>query len=230
MAIYMNRDLQGCYAAGKTPRDIADDALEQLETLKSVVKGEIMAAHDDLNAASADFLNFGENTLQEGKIDIEQEHETVLQQITEVKDLAMGAGYDVSSCTNIREQLLNLLPAEYTDQMSKCISQTSTEESRIMTDARYVVDVYYNRIGDLEFQVKQCKGEILCLSPILTQIQLDVVRLPQYIRTEVIAVEELLKPLQLSVESCSTTKVSEYVGDATAIFQDIQLCVNKILG
>lgn len=189
-----------------------------------------MSAYDDLTSASAEFANFGENTLQEGKIDIEQEHETVIEQITQIKDLAMGAGYDVSSCTNIREQLLNLLPQEYTEEMSKCISETSAEESRIMTDARYVVDIYYNQVGDLEFQVKQCKGEILCLSPILTQIELDMVRLPQYIRTEVIAVEELLKPLQLSVQSCSTTKITAYVGDATAIVQDIESCVNNILG
>lgn len=189
-----------------------------------------MSAYDDLNTASADFVNFGENTLQEGKIDIEQEHETALEQITEIKDLATGAGYDVSSCTNIREQLLNLLPAEYTNKMSKCITETSTEESKIMTDAKYVVDVYYNQVGDLEFQVQQCKGQTLCLTPVLTQIQLDMVRLPQYIRTEVIAVEELLKPLQLLVESCSTTIVTEYVGDATAIVNDIESCVNKILG
>lgn len=68
-----------------------------------------------------------------------------------------------------------------------------------------------------------------CITPILTTIQLNEVRLPQNIQTEVNAAQNLLNVLFLSVNQCSSTHVTAYVSAATSIVSDAEACVNRLL-
>jgi hypothetical protein len=177
-------------------------------------------AHNDLQTIEVDFLSNSNNILQQAVIAIQQEQSTVDEQITQIKELAHAANEDISSCTDIREELLSRLPAEYNEMLRNCIFGKNREEARIVADAKYIVDVAVNKVHNLEFQFRQCRDDLLCLSPLITEIELDKIRLPQNIRTEVSAAQALLTTLKLSVAQCSDQNVSEYTSDANAILQE----------
>jgi hypothetical protein len=214
----------------KAPRDLVDEAERQLEELKSTVQGQIIVAHNDLQTIEVDFLSNSNNILQQAVIAIQQEQSTVDEQITQIKELAHAANEDISSCTDIREELLSRLPAEYNEMLRNCIFGKNREEARVVADAKYIVDVAVNKVHNLEFQFRQCRDDLLCLSPLITEIELDKIRLPQNIRTEVSAAQALLTTLKLSVAQCSDQNVSEYTSDANAILQDIISCADRIIG
>ncbi|RZC40988.1 hypothetical protein BDFB_005026 [Asbolus verrucosus] len=188
------------------PRDVISEAKEQLEELKRIVQGDILAAHDELNNLLTDFLTFGDNVLKGGELAIQQEHETIIGQLTTIKDLAHSAGKDISVCTDIRENALNTLAGTYSDQLFHCIVGKSRAANKIVEDARYIVDISINKVRELEHQLNSCGEDILCVSPIVTEIQLDMIRLPQNIKTEVNAAGKLLNILKLSVEECANVK------------------------
>jgi hypothetical protein len=214
----------------KAPRDLVDEAEKQLEELKSTVQGQIIVAHNDLQTIEIDFLSNSNNILQVGTIAIQQEQSTVDGQITQIKELAHAANKDISSCTDIREELLSRLPGEYNEMLRNCIFGKNREEAQIVADAKYIVDVAVNKVHNLEFQFRQCRDDLLCISPLITEIELDKIRLPQNIRTEVNAAQALLTTLKLSVAQCSDQNVSEYTSDANAILQDIISCADRIIG
>jgi DNA polymerase III alpha subunit (gram-positive type) len=68
-----------------TPRDLADEAEEQLDELKSIVQGDILVAHNDLQTLQTDFLIYSDNIVKNGAIEIQQEFEAVDGQLTTIK-------------------------------------------------------------------------------------------------------------------------------------------------
>jgi hypothetical protein len=211
------------------PRDLADEAQEQLDELQSIVQGDIMVAHDDLQSLQTAFLTYSDNILKNGAIEIQQESEAVDGQLTTIKDLAHTAGKDVSSCTDIREEVLERLPESYIVAMGNCIGTINNEAQRILDSSTYIVDISINKVNELEFQLRQCRGDILCISPLVTEISLSKIRLPQNIKTEVQAAESTLTSLRLSTQGCSDDRVAEYTSEANSILGDITACVDRII-
>jgi DNA polymerase III alpha subunit (gram-positive type) len=70
-----------------TPRDLADEAEEQLDELKSFVQGDILVAHADLQSLQTAVLTYSDNILKNGAIEIQQEAEAVDGQLTTIKRL-----------------------------------------------------------------------------------------------------------------------------------------------
>ncbi|XP_063908618.1 uncharacterized protein LOC135126525 [Zophobas morio] len=217
-------------AAIRQPRDLADQAREELEALESIVQGRIFAAHDDLNNILTDFRTNSANVATEGTISIQQESQTVDQQLQAIKDLAHVANVDISACTNIREHTLNRLPDRLVRKLNVCVTGIDIQAASLVGDGRYLVDIVYNKVRNLEFQLNRCRDDLLCIAPLLTEIELDKVRLPQNVDTEVLATSSLLTTLRLSVESCSSSHVAQYVTEAFGILGDIQACADRLIG
>ncbi|KAJ3665283.1 hypothetical protein Zmor_000785 [Zophobas morio] len=211
------------------PRDLADQVREELEALKSIVQGRILAAHDDLNNDLTDFRTNSGNVANAGTISIAQESQTVDQQLQAIKDLAHVANVDISPCTNVREQTLNRLPNRLTREMNNCISEVDSRASSTSSNGRYLVDIVINKVHNLEFQLRQCRDDLLCIAPLLTEIELDKIRLPQSVDTEVQAVQGLLTTLRLSVQTCSDSSVAQYITEAFGILGDIQACADRLI-
>jgi hypothetical protein len=213
-----------------TPRDLADEAEEQLDELKNIVRGDILVAHADLQSLQTAFMTYSDNILKNGAIEIQQESEAIDGQLTTIKDLAHSAGKDVSSCTDIREEVLGRLPERYVEAMGDCIGSINNEAQRILESSKYIVDISINKVHELDFQLRQCRGDILCISPLVTEISLSKIRLPQNIKTEVQAAESILTTLKLSTQGCSDDRVAEYTSEANSILGDITACVDRIIG
>ncbi|RZC40987.1 uncharacterized protein BDFB_005025 [Asbolus verrucosus] len=213
-----------------SPRDLIEQAREQLEQLKDIIQGDISAAHDQLANLKTDFSTNVNVIVSTGTVDIEQEHDLIIGQIDTLEELAHTAGQDVSSCVEVREQVLNRLPGEFIAEMRQCTGDLEKEVARVINDAIYIVDVNINKVHTLENQLDRCGNNILCVTPIVSEIQLDMIRLPQDIKTEVQAAESLVTIVKISAQQCSDVKVSEYASRANSIFADIAACINRIIG
>jgi hypothetical protein len=212
------------------PRDLADEAEKQLYELKRMVQGDILVGHIQLQSSQTAFLTYSNNILKNGAIEIQQESEAIDGQLTTIKDLAHSAGKDVSSCTDIREEVLERLPESYIVAMGGCIGTINNEAQKILDSSTYIVDISINKVNELEFQLQQCRGEILCISPLVTEISLAKIRLPQNIKTEVQAAQSILTTLKLSTQGCSDDRVVEYTSEANSILGDIIACIDRIIG
>jgi hypothetical protein len=104
------------------------------------------------------------------------------------------------------------------------------EGGGIISSAMIFIDVVINKVRNLEFQFGQFREDLFCISPLITEIELDKIRLPQNIKSEVSSAEGLLTRLKLSVIQCSDDNISGYINDANAMLQDIIGCADKILG
>jgi hypothetical protein len=211
------------------PRDLADEAQEQLDELQSIVLGDIIVAHYDFQSYRTAFTTYSDNTLKNGAIEIQQESEEVDAQLTTIKDLVHSAGKDVSSCIDIREEVLERLPESYIVPMGDCIGTINNEAQRILDSSTYIVDISFNKVNELKFQLQQCRGDLLCISPLVTEISLSKIRFPQNIKTEVQAAESSLTTLKLSTQGCSDDGVAEYASEAGTIIEDIAACVDRII-
>jgi hypothetical protein len=72
---------------------------------------------------------------------------------------------------------------------------------------QYFIDVVINKVHNLEFQLGQCREDLFCISPLIAEIELDKIRLPQNIKSEVSSAEGLLTRLKLSVIQCSDDNI-----------------------
>ncbi|EEZ97903.1 hypothetical protein TcasGA2_TC000288 [Tribolium castaneum] len=211
------------------PRDLIDEATRQLEELKQIVHGDILVAHNDLSDAAMAFNTYADTILKQSVISIQQEAETIHSQLETIKELGHAAGKDISSCTKVREPFLRRLPGHYTESIVKCTHGLMGEAGGIAKNAKYIVDITINQVHRLEHELANCKGEILCISPLLTEIELGKIRLPQNIKTEVQATQSVLTTLKISAQSCGDDHVAEYTTEATTILGDITACVDRII-
>lgn len=160
---------------------------------------------------------------------IQEERDSIDSQLQTIKDLAHSAGKDISSCTNVREEYLNRLPETYYTEINNEVSTVIGEVSTVLSDARYIVDITINKVDDIEHQLERCGTSITCVSPIVTEIQLNKIRLPQSIKTEVLAAEGLVTTLKVSVSDASEQGVAGYTSTATSVLSDITFCANNII-
>ncbi|XP_063909382.1 uncharacterized protein LOC135127018 [Zophobas morio] len=214
----------------RQPRDVADVVKEELEALASIVQGRILVAHDDLNNALTTFKTNSINVASQGTISIQQLQQTIDTQLQQIKDFAHAADVDISACTNIREQTLNRFPDILIGELNTYIDNIVAKASSTIDDGTYLVDIVINKVHNLDFQLSQCGGDLLCINSLLTEIELDKVRLPQSIETEVQAVESVLTNLRISVQSNTDWCVSQYISGAFDILRDIQNCANHLVG
>ncbi|XP_044258096.1 uncharacterized protein LOC123007106 [Tribolium madens] len=212
------------------PRDLIDEATRQLEQLKQTVHGDILVAHDTLRNYVVAFDTFLDTTLREAVVSVQQEAESIDSQLQTIKDLGHSAGKDITKCTKGREPFLRRLSGHYIEAISNCTHGLMGEAEAIAKDAKYIVDITINQVHRLEHELAKCKGEILCISPLLTEIELNKIRLPQNIKTEVQATQSVLVTLRISGQSCGNDHIAQYTTEATSILGDITACVDRIIG
>lgn len=163
-------------------------------------------------------------------VSLQQEAESIHSQLQTLKDLANAAGKDISSCTNVREEYLQQLVARWVNNLIECAQSLVQEAQTLVQNGQYIVDININKVFALEHQLDICGEDILCISPLITEIQLNKIRLPQNIKTEVQATESLLTTLKVSVQSCIDGGVAEYTVQAGEVLGDIAACVDRIIG
>jgi hypothetical protein len=87
-----------------TPYDLVDEVYAQIDELRALIQGVILEAHDNLDSLSTNLLSYSDSTVEDGGIAIDQVHETVNSQLTQIKELAASANKDITKCLSGREQ------------------------------------------------------------------------------------------------------------------------------
>jgi hypothetical protein len=212
-----------------TPYDLVDEVYAQIDELRALIQGVILEAHDNLDSLSTNLLSYSDSTVEDGGIAIDQVHETVNSQLTQIKELAASANKDITKCLSGREQLINKLPAERKERLRVCVVKQNEEVANIVDGSKYVVDVTINKVDSLRFQVGSCDGSILCVSPIVTEVEKAKIELPQQIEAEVLEVEGFVGDLKVIVEECSDNNVADFTGYVTDLLVRISDCANEIM-
>jgi hypothetical protein len=212
-----------------TPYDLVDEVYSQIDDLRALVQGVILVAHDNLDSFSTNLLSYSNSIVEDGGIAIDQVHETVSSQLTQIKELAASANKDISRCTSGREQMINKLPTELKERLRVCVVKQNEEAANIVDGSKYVVDVVINKVDSLRFQVGSCDGSILCVSPIVTEVEKAKIELPQQIDVEVLEAEGFVGDLKVIVEECSDNNVADFTGYVTDLVVQISDCANKII-
>jgi hypothetical protein len=86
-----------------------------------------------------------------------------------------------------------------------------------MNDAR----VFY-------FHIDSCRGDFLCISPIVTKIELAMIEIPQKIGVEVERAADLYDDLKVSIGQCTDQKAAQFATEGSLILNDIATCVNNM--
>lgn len=205
-----------------------DLAKSQLDELRSLLQGQILTAHNNLQMLLYSFSDFSLNIDAFAIIEIQTYQNKVSSELSQLKQLAETANVDVSSCTLGKEQSLNDLLNQKLGIMRSCISAISIQASQIIVNSKYIVDVLYNKVDALEFQLNQCSSEV-CLQPIIQTIIIDNVELPQKIEVEVNTATSLFDPLKTQTHECRSSEEAQYVASADIMLEEIKECINDLL-
>lgn len=112
-----------------------------------------------------------------------------------------------------------------------CISDINDEVDANVYKTRVAITDPLNTVADLDKQLKACSttGSILCISPVVRQIDVDKVELPELIDSETHKTVVLVETITPKVDQCSDSNVSTYVTDASKLLGLIEDCVNGLL-
>lgn len=203
-------------------------AKSQLDELRSLLQGEILTAHNNLQSLLYSFSDFSLDIDAFAIIEIQTYQNRVSSELSQMKQLAEAANVDVSPCTQGKEQALNDLLNQKLSIMRSCISAIRIQGAEIVVNSKYIVDVLYNKVDALEFQLDQCSSEA-CLQPIIQTITIDSVELPQKIEVEVNTATGLFDPLKTQTHECRTSEEAQYVTNADIMLEEIKECINDLL-
>ncbi|EFA12920.1 hypothetical protein TcasGA2_TC006990 [Tribolium castaneum] len=208
---------------------IIDEAKAKLNNLYSLVLGNIQIAENDFSQYYTDLNVYGHNIYDLGKIEIETIYGTVIKEIDQLEDLGHNANVDVSSCTKGQKDVINKFRELFENRVQVCINGKIQEAASLLKGSKYNVDVTMNSVHRLDHDVNVCGDSILCISPILTKINLATISLPQQIKTEVNNARDLLQDLKVMVAECRDNNVADFTSFVTSLVAIIANCVNKII-
>ena len=206
-----------------------DDAQALLDDLSDLVEGNILVAHDQLNNLRYEVVAESINVRLQAEIDIEQEHQVLDLELTNLKELAFAAEADISSCLEGNEDKLAALPDSYTSSMSECITTLQQGSDTTLNDTRYQVDVVYSSVRSLSFALDQCRRDEECISGVIDQIKAATEDLPLQIQVYVDGAEDEMDIVKVKIQNCADTNLANFVLEGSQIMDEITDCVNDII-
>lgn len=187
-----------------------------------------MVAQSTLHTLMHDFYSFSGDMDGFGSISIQNYGSKALAEITQLKELAATADVDLTSCLSERHQLLNQISSEKRSAMRTCMADVKNQVTGLVSDSKYVVDVIFNKVEALQFQINQCSSDV-CLEQIIQVITLDSVKMVEQIEVEVDSATELVGLLRVETYNCRETHVSEFIASSDVVLQEIRNCANEML-
>lgn len=208
---------------------MADEAQGQIESLRARVRGEILEAHSNLNSFIIQYQVQKNIVNKLAGLQIFNEHTTVVNQVKSLANLAASAGVDASVCTEPRQEVVDNLANKHYNNLFGCINNVTQKANQLVDDATYQVDIEINTVNRLEFQLNQCNGELLCISTLVTEIELNEIRLPENIKTTVNTVEDLVNSMTGSLNECGNIHVAAFQSECTTNINEIESCIENLI-
>lgn len=211
------------------PRDLLDEVREQLVQLRTTMQIRIWNSISELDYQERDFFKHRDNVFQESTVALQQKYESLLGQITASKILAETANINVSSCVDEPEEALFNLQKQITSNFWMCEWDANQESRKIVVETTYNTDILINHVEVFEFQIESCRGNFICIQPILTQIQLAIVTYPLKIDEELESSQNLFDQLKVFITKCDAIELAKITGEGDNIVENAIDCVNRLL-
>lgn len=211
------------------PLDLIDDAKAQVTELRGIVRSSITAGSASVDNNIYDVYMVRDQAMEEARIDFQQERDTLLGELQTLESLGETAGVDVTACTDSEKDRINNLLNTLNDELNKCLAFSNQEVTIIQNDAYYYMSTKMTYVEVFNFQIDYCRGDFLCVSPILERVELAMVEIPEEIGVEANKAGELCDDLKVLVKQCTDDRKSDMVAEGSIYVSDASSCVNKLL-
>lgn len=205
-----------------------DEIYEKLEELELTVKTSITTNSDSIDDMVLASRTTRQNLYAAAEIDLDQEWSTVWLRVLKIKELSVG--YNIAVCLQWREDVILRLPQRCRDDMNTCLDPFDTLLDSIGSDSKAKISVLINEVDSLNGQVVQCDGSLLCLEPLVTQIELASIEIPQKAAVEVENAKTMIAEIDVETKDCIDAGVAYMVATGHGATDVIEDCANNIVG
>jgi hypothetical protein len=213
---------------GISPFTLYDQALEKLMELRQIVNSAILVAHSEISSSRSAHDNYADSVKDKGESELNDAAQTIDGQITDIKNLVGDIKIDV--CLDYNVPALDNLLTNQISELKSCITDINNRLNSQISDVLLNVDSTINKVDDLETQLSFCtSGSIICISPIVRDIDVAKTELPENINVEVHKANENIDVLTTEVDGCSTSSVATYNTESGILLERIEKCVNELL-
>lgn len=188
-----------------------------------------MSAHNGLSSALQSFHMNSNTKKQQSSINMQTEYQKSMAMISIYKNMASSAGVDGSACVGTHSDDIAHLHSVHTQNLNQCVGAAGSEGTQIIDDAKYVIDIAINNLESLQFQLDQCNKQLTCILPLVTEIEMQEVKLGESIRTNVGSAQSLLATLNTTVDKCSQDYAATYISEASTRVEEIKDCIDSII-
>ncbi|KAH0809564.1 hypothetical protein GEV33_013227 [Tenebrio molitor] len=212
---------------GISPFTLYDQALEKLMELRQIVNSAILVAHSEISSSRSAHDNYADSVKDKGESELNDAAQTIDGQITDIKNLVGDIKIDV--CLDYNVPALDNLLTNQISELKSCITDINNRLNSQISDVLLNVDSTINKVDDLETQLSFCtSGSIICISPIVRDIDVAKTELPENINVEVHKANENIDVLTTEVDGCSTSSVATYNTESGILLERIEKCVSTV--
>lgn len=199
-----------------------------MEELRSTVKASITTSTDSVAEMVSNSRTTRQNLYTSAEIDLDQEWRDIWLRILKIKELSVG--YNIAVCLQWREDVVLRLPERCRTDMDTCLAPFETLLDGINSDSTAKINVLINEVDPFEEQIGECNESILCLTPLIEEMDLASIEIPQKAAVEVENAKAMVADIDVENINCINAGVAYMVSVGTDCADVIEKCANEIVG
>ncbi|XP_063908611.1 uncharacterized protein LOC135126518 [Zophobas morio] len=212
------------------PTSLYDDALGKLAELKQIVNAAIQTGDKELDDGKKESANYAEQQSDKAQVEIHDEATKIDGYVQDMANLVESVGQDPSRCLGIYQPNIEQILNNATDSLTTCIGTVNSEVAQVYNDGRNDINSTYDKVAQDEDQLVQCKstGSVICVSPVVRQIDADKIELRETIETVVHKTTALIETVTNKVDGCTSSSVTKFETEGNNALSAAQDCFNKM--
>lgn len=200
-----------------------------VDQLRTVVHAAIAEGHNDVDDLVFNSINHLYNVWEETKVSLDQQWQTLIADLNTIKDLAASANVNIDLCLSHHEDVIQNLPDGNHDRINGCVLPFVNYVNNVRRDTLATIGNFYNDVENLAEQVQACSSNIVCLSPLVTEITLAEDQIPKDIAVEFVLARTYIMETNLVFDNCMDVATYQMVTAGNTALNSITTCVNDIM-
>lgn len=164
--------------------------------------GEISVHLSQIDDMLTEWDTYRDNMITNAEISLQQLFDIYDSQLATIKELAEESGIDISPCLEPYQTNLNNLYKGRSENLPVCSEFSDGEMQGIKESSEYRMNALITEVEYYNYQLDRCQGAFLCISPIITEIDLAKVSMPEKLGVELERSNNLYINLQRIIQSC----------------------------
>ncbi|KAJ3665297.1 hypothetical protein Zmor_000798 [Zophobas morio] len=212
------------------PASLYDDALAKLVELKEIVNSAIQTGDKELDDDQKESTNYAEQQSDKAQVEIGDEANKIDGYVQDMVNLVEGAGLNPAQCLAPYQPQINQIKSDALLDLSNCITNVAKEVTQVYNDGVRDIHSTNDKVAQDEAQLAQCRStqSILCVSPVVRQIDADKIELRETIETVVHKTTALIETVTNKVDGCTSSSVTNFETKGNAALSVLQDCFNNM--